>query len=70
MGGCPWCACVRKDKQIIFYLFFFLIRNAYIVERQEILENIWFMFLLAPVTAGHLVIRCLGAYDPQGRKKF
>lgn len=68
MGECPWYACVRKDKRIAFNLFF-LIRNAHIVERQEILEKIWFMFLLAPATAGHLVMLCLGVYDPQGGKE-
>lgn len=48
----------------------FLIRSVRIVERQEILENIWFMFLLAPAMAGHLVMLCLGVYYLQGEKKF
>lgn len=73
MNICVWVSVPGMlvwEKISELLLTFFWIRNAHIVERQEILENIWFMFLLAPATAGHLVMLCLGVYDPQGEKKF
>lgn len=67
MGECPWCACVRRDKRVIF--FFFQIRIVHIAEIRRILENLRFIFLLAPATSGCVVMLCLVAYGLQGRKK-
>lgn len=63
MGECPWRACVRTDKLVIFFFFCVcVIMNVHIVEIREILENLGFIFLLVLATAGRLVMLCLGFY--------